>query len=243
MSLNLEKKLFCLPQKVLFEDQKKILKFIVENGYNAPESSEDCIWKAYRFRILDRTKIPEEYFNDFSKANMAPDFWSRHRCDLPWVWQDTPVTDILMRYADQLSPYIHNLTRVLAVVLKPSKEILLHRDLIGGSEYGKIKCFSPYPDYEFLPNQFHKNNDYLSVKMPLTEIEGDNGFPYIEKNGSHYSYDVKNNFFAINEVHIKHGAKPCSHYRGAMFFDGNLNLPELYDHAIRFKLENDQMIF
>ncbi len=208
-----------LPIEVDFKHQIAITNLVVANGYNAPTSDDDCIWRAFRFRELDRTQVEPGYFSQFKRGDA--DYWSRHRVDLPWVWRETPVTEILMGYAKALEPYMKALTRVQAVVLKPGKELFAHRDLVAGSKY-RNEIYSPYENIRFEPHDFHKNNRYRCLKMPLTELEGDNGRPFIKIGETEVGYDVGRNLFLIDEVRVQHGARSSAHHRGAIFFDGAL---------------------
>jgi len=224
--------LFKIPVEACFEDQVKLTQFIYENGYNAPTSDESAVWKAFRFRALDSSRLEKNYLEEFKKNGLQScEYWSRHRTDLQWRWEDTPVMSIFRKYEALLKPYFHKLTRVTAVVQKPNTLIYLHKDLVPGTRYANT-LFKPFQSSIFTENDFHKNNKYLSLKMPLTTVLGDNGFPVVNINDQLLRYNVCKNFFLINEQEIYHGALKSDFLRGTIFFDGQLNVEKIMSDRI-----------
>lgn len=229
--------LFILPYEISHEDQCRILDYAYEHA--GSWSGQVQVWN----RQLNQHE-PTDYFGrvqitrltEASRQRLGDDYhsdWSnwagRLDPDLEWEWIDTPITNLVKNYVDQIQHLYQRFHRVLILVQKTGSMIPLHTDRVVKNRY-QDQVFQPGPAAELaIPeNDLHwQQNRYLALKWPLTEKSGNNGEPLIEIAGSVYRYDVGRRCFAINEVDVKHGANAVTHRRGVIFLDGILNYERL----------------
>lgn len=225
--------LFSLPYTIDYADQKKILDYAYAHA--GSWSGQVQVWNKQtdqheqtdyfgRVQITRLTKVSsqhlgQQYHSDWSN-------WAgRLDPNLEWEWIDTPVTELVKNYVDQVTHLYHRFHRVLLLIQKVGSDIPLHTDKVIKNTYNN-DLFAPGPanNLPIPQNDLHwSNNRYMSLKWPLTEIPGDNGQPVIKIDQQLYRYNAKNHCFAINEVDIEHGAKAASHHRGVIFMDGLLD--------------------
>lgn len=225
--------LFTLPYQITPEDQQIILDYAY--NYTGSWSGQVQVWnnkinqheQTDYFGRVQITRLTED-----SRRRLGTDYHSdwvnwagRLDADLEWEWIDTPVTDLVRRYVQQVQHLYQRFHRVLILVQKPGSKIPLHTDRVVKNVYTD-GVFEPGPA-QHLPmpvSDMHwQYNKYLALKWPLTEIPGNNGRPLVEIQETCYEYDVGSNCFAINEVDIKHGAEAVDHRRGVIFLDGLLD--------------------
>lgn len=236
---NLEQFVYKLPYIISPEEQKDIINCAYQNatswsGQVQAWADDDDTYDPGRdyFGRLQIRGITENSFSRFKDKYAGVNMdWINWACRLDpeteWEWKNTPVTESVKNLMGRIDHLFINLHRVLLLVQKVGETIPLHTDKVIKNDY-KDGYFAPGPADEFnIKNtDLHKQNRYMALKWPLTEISGDNGKPVIEVNGEKYFYDVGQNLFAINEVEISHGADAVSHRRGVIFIDGIFNWEE-----------------
>lgn len=229
--------LFTLPYKISPADQAAILDYAYANA--GSWSGQVQVWnhkvnqheqtdyfgrvQITRLTENSRQRLGKGYHSDWSN-------WAgRLDPNLEWEWIDTPITDLVQKYVQQVQHLYQRFHRVLILVQQVGSDIPLHTDKVVKNTY-KDGIFQPGPA-ENLPidhNDIHwQHNRYLALKWPLTEVADNNGKPLIEINNIVYQYDVGRHCFAINEVDVKHGANAVTHRRGVIFLDGILNYEAL----------------
>lgn len=231
--------LFKLPYSIDPSDQKKIIDYAYANSNSW--SGQVQVWDDDRnqydqtdyFGRVQITRLTEASIKKVSNDPNLNSNWLNWACrlhpDLDWEWIDTPITNTIKKYVDQIKHLYIKFNRVLILVQKEGSEIPLHTDKAVNNTYERTD-FAPGPaaDLLFDKNNIHWDyNRYLTLKFPLTELPNQNGSPIIKINDQVYNYDVKNNLFAINEVDIEHGARSVMHRRGVIFLDGLLNYEQL----------------
>lgn len=217
--------LFLLPEKISQEDSQIILKHTLQEGLITSimmNGVPHFIWMTFQYR---RPVLTQELIDQFKKLNRMPDYWLRSRTDLEWQWVDSAQTSRVKVIINSLAPYIKSLTRVQSLILIPGNALPSHTDKVAGTRYGNN-------DYIFglgyeNENQFHHNNDYLAIKIPLFSEQGF-GRPFIEIDGKIHEFAPDGHVYVINEVEIKHGAYPVDYPRGVIVMDGILNLDAIY---------------
>lgn len=229
--------LFTLPYEIEPLDQRVILDYAyahagswsgqvqVWNNKLNQHDPTDYFGRVQITRLTEssRQRLGNQYHSDWSN-------WAgRLDPDLEWEWIDTPVTDLVRGYVQQVQHLYKRFHRVLILVQKVGSHIPLHTDKVVKNQYGD-QIFHPGPacDLPISVHDFHwQHNRYLALKWPLTEIPDNNGQPVIEINDTVYVYDVGRKCFAINEVNVRHGARAVNHRRGVIFLDGILDYEKL----------------
>jgi hypothetical protein len=227
------KHLFQLPVQITAEEQISIVNFVKNFGATAPMRQGDSvqyIWLEHLFRHLEYDKIEDSITAPYKKHGRSLDFCLRNNLDLPWTWSKGPESEIVQKIIHRLKNYIIKLGRVQVLLQKPGLSIPFHTDLMPGQKYNDF-LYQPQKDAPTLENNLHSANDYLTIKIPLTDTFGNNGYPTISESNQIKTYNVKNYAFAINEYEIEHGAQPTGHWRGVILIDALLNLPNIYKDA------------
>lgn len=224
---------FKLPFKISTDDQKKVVDFVRSEGkkagFHLAEGGYVEPWYFYSLRtITNKPEIRAKYQDKVS----VTDFSFRYDEDCQWDWVQCPITELVKSYVDKLLPFYQNrkVTRVQVALQRPQMDLPLHRDRVMGEVYADTGT-DPYNPFagriEAKINNSQKMNRGLTVKIPITEISYDNGLPILEIDNIKNVYDVKDSIFAINEIDIRHGSMPVSHYRGVISIDGLLDFSEL----------------
>jgi hypothetical protein len=231
--------LFGLPYQIDHADQLAILDYAYSNSNSW--SGQVQVWDDDRatydqtdyFGRVQITRLTQDSIKKVSHTDGLNSNWLNWACrldsDLEWEWIDTPITNILKKYVSSIQHLYLKFNRVLILVQKQGSEIPLHTDKVVKNDYTDGK-FSPGPtaDLYIKETDDHWNhNKYLTLKYPLTDIAKNNGHSIIELGGNVYKYNAEDKLFAINEVDMKHGAKPVTHRRGVIFLDGVLNYDAL----------------
>jgi hypothetical protein len=233
--------LFTLPYEISPADQVSILDYayahagswsgqvqVWNNQLNQHEQT-DYFGRVQITRLTEasRQRLGEDYHSDWSN-------WAgRLDSNLEWEWIDTPITDLVRGYVQQVQHLYQRFHRVLILVQRVGSNIPLHTDRVVKNIYPD-GVFQPGPA-ENLPidtaDTHWQNNRYLALKWPLTELANNNGEPLVEIDSTVYRYDVDRHCFAINEVDIKHGANAVGHRRGVIFLDGILDYERLQQES------------
>jgi hypothetical protein len=231
--------LFGLPYQIDYADQVAILDYAYANSNSW--SGQVQVWDDDRdtydqtdyFGRVQITRLTEDSINKVSHTSGLNSNWLNWACrldsDLEWEWIDTPITNILKKYVKSIEHLYLKFNRVLILVQKSGSEIPLHSDKVVKNVYTDEK-FAPGPatDLYLKESDDHWNhNRYLTLKYPLTELQHNNGNSIIELENTVYKYNAEDRLFAINEVDMKHGARPVAHRRGVIFLDGILNYDAL----------------
>jgi hypothetical protein len=229
--------LFSLPYKIASEDQRTILDY----AYNKAESwsGQVQVWNHQKNQHEDTDyfgRVQIRRLSSSSQQRLGTEYnldwinWAgRLDPDQEWEWVDTPVTNLVQQYVNQVQHLYQRFHRVLLLVQRVGSEIPLHTDKVVKNTYND-GVFEPGPAQNLplaINNTHWQHNRYLALKWPLTKIPGNNGSPIININGNVYRYDVGQNCFAINEVDMQHGASAVNHCRGVIFLDGILNYERL----------------
>lgn len=227
--------LFTLPYEIDFNDQKSIIDYTYKhsNSWSGQVQIWDDEKNTYnpdsdyfgRVQIRGISQASLERFKQMGNPNLNWINWAcRLDSETEWEWKNTPITPIVKNVIDSIDHLFVKLHRVLILVQKVGSEIPLHTDKVIKNNY-EDGFFAPGPAYDLniKKNDLHKQNRYMAIKWPLTEILGNNGRPVVEIEGKKYIYDVGKNVFLINEVEVKHGAEAVNHRRGVIFIDGIFN--------------------
>lgn len=241
---NLSDFLLKLPVQIDDEDSKKLVSFVRDFGFPMAmyvDGQRKFIWKSHLFRTLSRGEIPAEVVEESRAEWRSLDFVLRNRIDLNWVWDESrnsaDATSIVKKVIERLSPYILKLGRVQILLQRPALGVPLHSDLMPGSSYDGV-VYKPISSIEVGKVDLHARNKNFAIKVPLTEREGDNGYPTIEVEGQTLVYDVGSNAFVIDEHLVRHGSLPCGHWRGVLVIDAELNLERILSDARPVKATN-----
>jgi hypothetical protein len=231
--------LFGLPYQIDYADQLAILDYAYANSNSWSgqvqvwDDDQDTYDQTDYFGRVQITKLTEDSIKKVSHTSGLNTNWLNWACrldsDLEWEWIDTPITPILQKYVNSIKHLYLKFNRVLILVQKSGSEIPLHTDKVVKNNYTDGK-FSPGPtsDLYIKESDDHWNhNKYLTLKFPLTDIQHNNGNSIVEIDNTVYKYNAEDKLFAINEVDMKHGAKPVAHRRGVIFLDGILNYDAL----------------
>ncbi len=231
--------IFKLPYQITPEDQQAIIDYAYANSNSW--SGQVQVWDQDKnnydqtdyFGRVQITRLTESSIEKVSHTPGLNSNWLNWACrldhTLEWEWIDTPITPILKKYVDSISHLYKKFNRVLILVQKQGSAIPLHTDKVVKNQYG-TEGFAPGPAQDILINENDNHwtyNRHLTLKFPLTEIQGNNGKPLIEIDNNQYVYNTGSNLFAINEVSIKHGAEAVEHRRGVIFLDGILDYEAL----------------
>ncbi len=230
---------FKLPIEILAEEQLSIVNLTKEKGFYSAmfmNSEKRYIWKSILLRHLDYDKIGKEIKARYVTENRSIDFSLRNDMDLDWVWNPEIDKSIYQNLFERLQPYIYKLGRVQVLLQVPGLAIPLHTDLMPGQQYENF-IYSTTSPQDVKVNNVHSKNQFLTIKVPLTEKFLNNGHPVANCDDKTARYDVGNNVFAIDEYNIKHGAMACGHWRGVIAIDGIFNVEKLKQDKIPILLE------
>jgi len=239
-----EKLVQRLDLQISFEDQKKITEIVKSKNeitvLEFPDSKP--FWISDGCRSLVESQYTEELSEQMGGRYT---YLNRLNPNSQWNWIEGSIKDIVSKYLKRLERIIPNPTRISVIMQIPGKEVPLHRDLVVGEVYNNMKCSTettwgkhklPYRGDPWLEKYvnivdrgLHRKQAYYGLRIPLTERESDNGFPYLRDhvNNEDIPYDVGRNIFLLNEATVEHGARACDFYRGVVIVDGLLNLEAL----------------
>lgn len=196
-----------------------------EGAFVGPQGNKNFPWKVLNFR---RPQLDASLQKVFTEMQREPDFWLRHRTDLNWQWQthELPIQELI----EPVLPYYKVLTRVASLVLKPGESVPPHRDRVDGNLYedGRLTLNANVSH----TNSFHKDNQYLALKIPLIFSAEKYGRPYLVKGEQRNYYNFSYSCYAIDEYTVQHGVEPVDYWRGVIVMDGILNLEKVYADAL-----------
>ena len=235
--------LFNLPYTINYQDQIKILNYAYKhaNSWSGQvqvwDDKKDTYDQTDYFGRIQITRLTDSSIKKVTADTLINPNWLNWVCrldpNLEWEWIDTPITSIVKNYVDSIQHLYKKFNRVLILVQKQGSDIPLHTDKVVKNSYTD-EFFAPGPAKDInidVNNNHYLQNRYLTLKFPLTEIEGNNGKPLIEIDQIKYFYNASNKLFAINEVDIKHGANAVGHRRGVIFLDGLLDYDALLQES------------
>ncbi len=229
--------LLKLPVQITAEESRKLVTFTKDSGFPCAmyiDGSRKFIWKSHVFRTLNRDSVSPEVLEEAKKAWRSVDFVLRNRLDLDWVWDEAKnsreATAVVKGIVERLSPYIRKLGRIQVLLQRPALGVPFHTDLMPGSSYDGV-VYKPIASLDIEKTELHEKNGHFAIKVPLTERDGDNGYPTVEIDGEAYVYDVGTNAFVIDEHRIKHGSLPCGHWRGVLVIDAELDVDRIMRDA------------
>ena len=179
---------------------------------------QEAFWKSFTLMSTEKN-IPHN-----SQPKGLSDFWQRHHTELDWQWISSDITDLVKNEISKIRHLYLHLNRVKILLQNPGTTVPMHKDPVAGSKYGGQVFSPPDPDIEIKENTYHRDQNYLCIKIPLTSQPKNNGEPRLEIGGKRYRYEVGRNFFLLNEIEMTHGADPVDFYRGVIFIDGLLNM-------------------
>lgn len=237
---NLEQFVYKLPYIISLDEQKDIINCAYQHANSwsgqvqfwADDDNTYDPGSDYFGRVQIRGITDKSYNRFKDKYSGVSMNWINWACRLDpeteWEWKDTPVTKSVMNLMNRIDNLFISVHRILLLVQKVGETIPLHTDKVIKTNYEE-GYFAPGPAGEFniKSTDLHRQNRYMALKWPLTEIPMNNGKPVIEVDGMRYMYDVGQNLFAINEVEILHGAEAVNHRRGVIFIDGIFNWKEI----------------
>lgn len=194
-------------------DQISIINEVVKNGV------DQDVWYGYSIRGTKSHTDLEAYDNRLNQ-------------EFPWEYFATPLTDLVKKLmAPVLSFYTP--TRIKIFVQKPGKRLREHCDKL---EYKNNVLFRDFLKTEQFHDYFtepaHQKQNCLALKIPISEIAGNNGNSYVFHEGAKYAIQPENHYYLFNESRLRHGADPCPHYRGVIFMDGCIDVEELEKMAL-----------
>lgn len=203
-----ERLLLNLPYQVEPSHQVSIIREVVQNG------SDLGVWHSYPIRGCKSLNDLEAYDN-------------RLNSELPWEYFQNPLKDLVQELVSPLCSF-YSPTRIKIFVQKPNESLREHCDKLEYKNNALFRDFLKTEQFhDFFVEPFHQAQKCLTIKIPLSEIPGDNGKGYFLYQGMKYYLKPGNNFYMFNESKLRHGADPCSHFRGVIFLDGVINLVEL----------------
>lgn len=214
---------FCVP----FALRQRLARAVVEHGKKSTMAhvGEDG-WTSLTCR-QPITKLTET-------LDRATEYHARLDPRVDWDWIDTPVTDLCREIATPVLPLFRRVTRVVTILQNPGATVRMHRDPVAGNDYGGgALLMHEVPSNP--ANDWHEKNRRLSIKVIVTEREGDNGITVarLTADGEDYLYDTGDSFFAINEVDMFHGARPVDFHRGVFWLDGEIDIAAYDALALR----------
>ena len=203
-----DKLLFSLPYQIDSSQQIAIIKESVKNGTNLD------VWYSYSIRGSKSHTDAEIYDN-----RLNPDY--------PWEYFDTPLTKLIQELIAPLASF-YSPTRIKVFIQKQNLALREHCDKL---EYKNNSLFRDFLKteqfHDFFTEPAHQAQDCLALKIPVSDVAGDNGKGFIYHKGRKYHLHPGNSFYMFNESRLRHGADPCPHFRGVIFLDGLINLKEL----------------
>jgi hypothetical protein len=229
---------FVLPFTITPEQQKFIIQsaidanMLIDYEIEVPgrenlvrkEANKKMIWEPHRF-ITQETKQSAIFG---SKPTIDGDVLydhclNRFNRDIKWTWRNTPASQLIQQILSPLEGIVE-FTRIFTLVRKPGESAPTHTDVAYGHSYKE--GYVTYP--EFTGNlQDHHDNNYAAIRIPLTEMAGNNGLPYLYMNEKPYYYNAGTNLYVIDEVRHAHGADPVDFHRGVVFVDGFVDFDKL----------------
>ena len=224
-----------LPFEIESSVSEKIVDFVVKtqktNGgarsLQVLNVQQEAFWKSFTLMSTEKD-IPHN-----GQPKGLSDFWERHHTELDWQWISSDITDLVKNEIGKIRPLYHHLNRVKILLQNPGTTVPMHRDPVAGSVYGGQVFSPPEPGIEIKVNTYHKDQNFLCIKIPLTSKPKNNGEPRLEIDGKRYRYEVGRNFFLLNEIEMTHGAAPVDFYRGVIFIDGLLNMEAVKSLQLR----------
>ena len=225
--------LFSLDSEFTIENQRAVIEWTRENGHVLPVENKKNkpFWLGSVLTSVDEAQmahVPEEKRDRWM-------YQSRLRSDLNWNWKPGLATDLVK---EALKPYDHlieKITRVVVAIQIPGIEIRAHRDFAAGNTYhgmvGKHSTLAGslelmYEGDEWLPglqdikpSDQHKQQKYLSLKIPISEKE-EPGRPYVLRDGVKIYYSSENHLFFLNEAEVLHGSEAVDYQRGLILVNG-----------------------
>lgn len=244
LSLELFKKdwLFALGCGLSRDEQTQLMELCLKEGGKTGRHplTGDLMWVGYLARQPDPKKVnylvPEESEGRWS-------YLIRYEENLGWHWTDPLVESIISRFLMRFQGLYKSITRVNILLQRPGYALVQHRDLRAGEIYPDLKrpeinargnlqmryagekWFIPHA--EQLRDGIHREQKYLTLKIPLSEKDNSPGAPFIVVGEKKFHYNSCGQAFFINEVEILHGGDPVDFNRGVVFIDGILNLDVL----------------
>ncbi len=204
---------FRLPYQISFKDQLTIIEYTKSQGqkagFNRDVDGVYCEpWYFLSLRTIENRQEVKEQIN-----GPVSDFKFRYSPLCHWKWQETPITQLVKSLVNPILHLYENfeITRVQVIIQKPGVDLPLHRDRTEDK----------------ISEQIQAHNLKLALKIPLTEVQDDNGSPHLEIDSQQIKYNAGNSYFTINELDLRHGALAVKHYRGVISVDGHLNLSSL----------------
>ena len=181
------------------------------------------VWEPYRVISNDTLK-----YGLLSNGEVVDHCINRFNTKLTWEWKNTPSAQLVKQLLSPLEDVI-KFTRVFALIRKPGEAAPTHTDIAYKHSYDigyATKANLTGNSIE------HHTNNYAAIRIPLTELSGNNGMPYLYMNNKPYYYDAGNNFFVLDEVRNAHGADPVDFHRGVIFVDGFVDFEKLEELKI-----------
>lgn len=238
--------LWGTPYSISFDDQQKLIDYTLKHGWVVPSEMNVLppFWVGMSLTDVpqeEKAHIPEEHRGRWM-------YLVRNRVELGWFWRDIEIAPIVQRALEPMKPYFSAFTRVTIFLQVPNQALPPHRDLLPGNEYRDMESshltfsgdkklryegdpwFAEFDRFE--SNEFHRDQKFFNLKIPLSQNPNSPGKPYVIWQGKKYHYDSQGRFFFLNEVEIEHGADPVPFYRGVIFVDGTLNLKALENFPI-----------
>lgn len=205
--------LMGLPHLIDHSDQNLIIQEVIKNG------TDRDVWYSYPIRGSQKYTDRQNYDN---------------RLDLsfPWEYLDTPITELVKKLIFPLS-HFYKPTRIKIFVQKPHQILREHCDKLDYKNNELFRNFFKTEQFHhFFPEPLHLEQECLTIKIPITEVPDDNGKGFVRVKGSKYYLKPKNQYYLLNESHVRHGADACTHHRGVIFLDGKIYINELKNTAL-----------
>ncbi len=203
-----DKLLMQLPFQIDSSKQVSIIREVVENG------TDSNSWYTYPIRGSKSLADMDAYDN-------------RLNLELSWEYFSTPLTNLVQELISPLKSF-YSPTRIKIFIQKPKESLREHCDKLEFKNNSLFRDFLKTEQFhDFFAEPLHQAQKCLTIKIPLSELVGNNGNGYFRHQGMKYYLKPGNNFYMFNESKLRHGADPCSHFRGVIFLDGAINLTEL----------------
>jgi hypothetical protein len=222
------------------EQQKKLIE-LTKNGGRIQGGvygrSGTQFWNSLILRTINRDSLPKSVLH---LDNNKLEFFYRYHSHIKWDWLDTEAACEVRELLKPIEKVFSKLTRVKIFLQIPGQRTPMHKDLAAGNYYrvkgpysyvrgpdlvkhlgdAEINALDPAPD-----TSAHHRQNYLALKIPLTEVEGDYGRQVIIAEKP-YFYSHGGQFYCFSEANW-HGAETSPFYRGVVFVDGILKMDEV----------------
>lgn len=233
-----------IPHKVSFSDQRDILNDAIINGTernkpgtNIHQMNIQCLTKISESSKHQFSDISWDYLNSLDELSFYRySYYVKYHEYLDWSWSETISSHVVKKIiSETVIGLFDKVTRVVVMANAPGVALEAHRDFAAHTLYqipgtlsetalkpSQIEFYDHLPNFSGVNPRIHHNQEFMTLKIPLTEIPGDNGKPFFQKGEHREFYSVGNHMFFMNEIEL-HGTYAVPFWRGVVSIDGIFN--------------------